>query len=314
MFELYASGNYSLSSLQKTIKFEFGQRLAKGYLERLLKNSFYIGLFIWEGKTYTGTHMPLITVEQFEQVQNVFRGRNKPKYRKHDFAFRGLLTCAYDNCLVTAEIKKAKYIYYRCTQYRGKCALPYFREEELGNRLGQILKDIHIPDDVFASLQSLLLADRNSQEATHKQQEGRLQERLALLRRRAEQIYLDKLDGRVSEELWRRKSAEWQQEEQRVLMAIQGLKKARPDSLLDGVRILELANKAYFLYLRQPPAEKAKLLKLVLSNCTVGATSIHPTYKKPFDLIFARAKNEEWCARRDSNSRPSASKFWGSKI
>src|SRR2546427_2241308 len=33
MFELYASGQYSLSSLQKAIKAEFGQRLAKGYLE-----------------------------------------------------------------------------------------------------------------------------------------------------------------------------------------------------------------------------------------------------------------------------------------
>src|SRR2546427_3111665 len=33
MFELYASGQYSLSSFQKAIKAEFGQRLAKGYLE-----------------------------------------------------------------------------------------------------------------------------------------------------------------------------------------------------------------------------------------------------------------------------------------
>jgi site-specific DNA recombinase len=308
MFELYASGQYSLSSLQKTIKAEFGQRLAKGYLERLLKNPFYTGLFVWEGKTYTGTHSPLITVDQFEQVQTVFRGHNKPKYRKHEFAFRGLLTCAYDNCLVTAEIKKAKYIYYRCTQHRGKCALPYFREEELGNRLGQILKDIQIPDEVCANLQSSLLADKHSHEATHKQQQERLQERLGLLRRRMEQIYLDKLDGRVPEELWLRKSAEWQQEEQQVLMAIEGLKRAGPERLLDGVRMLELANKAYFLYLKQPPAEKAKLLKLVLSNCSVDATSIYPTYRKPFDVIFARAKNEEWRARRDSNPRPSASK------
>src|ERR1700693_3302790 len=113
IYELYASGDYSLSSVQKAIKAEFGKRMAKGYLERLLKNPFYVGLFVWEGKSYTGTHTPLVSVDQFDQVQNVFRGRNKPKYRKHEFAYRGLLTCAYDNCLVTAEIKKSKYIYYR---------------------------------------------------------------------------------------------------------------------------------------------------------------------------------------------------------
>jgi hypothetical protein len=36
----------------------------------------------------------------------VFAGRNKPRYKKHDFAFRGLLTCAHDECSITAEIKK----------------------------------------------------------------------------------------------------------------------------------------------------------------------------------------------------------------
>jgi hypothetical protein len=48
-------------------------------------------------------------------------------------------------------------------------------------------------------------------------------------------------------------------------------------------------------------------LKMVLSNCTVDAVSVFPVYKKPFDLIFARGKNEEWCGWGDSNSRPRAS-------
>jgi hypothetical protein len=37
---------------------------------------------------------------------------------------------------LTAEIKKGKFIYYHCTGHRGKCELPYFREEDLGDRLG----------------------------------------------------------------------------------------------------------------------------------------------------------------------------------
>ena len=45
-----------------------------------------------------------------------------------------------------------------CTGYRGKCQLPYTREEVLGERLGQILKDIHIPDDVLVQLQDSLRA------------------------------------------------------------------------------------------------------------------------------------------------------------
>ena len=64
-------------------------------------------------------------------------------------------------------------------------------------------------------------------------------------------------------------------------MAIEGLKRAGPERLLDGVRVLELANKAYFLYLKQPPAEKAKLLKLVLSNCSVDDTAPIPHTGSP---------------------------------
>jgi hypothetical protein len=58
--------------------------------------------------------------------------------------------------------------------------------------------------------------------------------------------------------------------------------------MLDAVKILELANKAYFLYVKQSPSEKAKLLNLALSNCAIDVASVYPTYKKPFDVIFAQ--------------------------
>jgi site-specific DNA recombinase len=301
MFELYASGQHSLSSLRKALKTEFGRDLGKSYLDKLLKNPFYKGQFIWGGKLYPGSHPHLISGETFARVQDIFHGHNKPKYRKHHFAFRGLLTCAYDNCLVTAEIKKGKYTYYRCTGYHGKCDLPYFREEDLANRLGGVLKDIYIPDDVLAQLEKSLTTDKAARERALSHQRQQLQQRLATVRTRLDKAYIDKLEGKITEEFWGRKATEWQSEEQQIKMAMQGLEQIEPDRILDSVRILELANKAYFLYLKQTPAEKAKLLKMVLSNCSIDAVNIHPTYRKPFDLIFTRAKNEEWCGRVDSN-------------
>ena len=217
--------------------------------------------------------------------------------------FRGLLHCAYDNCLVTAELKKNKYTYYRCTGFRGKCSLPYFREEVFGDRLGQVLKDIFIPDEIFAQLERSLLADKGELDAQRQQQRERLQLRLAGVRNRLGHAYLDKLDGKITEEFWVRHSAGWQQEEQQILLAIQALKHANPDRIMNGVGILELANKAYFLCLKQSPAEKAKMLRIILSNCTIDSANVYPTYRKPFDLIF---KLKKWRARRDSNPRPSA--------
>ena len=44
------------------------------------------------------------------------------------------------------------------------------------------------------------------------------------------------------------------------------------------------------------PVERAKLLRMVLSNCAIDATSLYLTYRKPFDRVSQRAKTEEWCA------------------
>src|SRR3984957_1903014 len=228
MFELYASGRHSLSSLRQALLSEFGVRMAKSYLDRLLKNPFYMGQFRWEDKIYQGTHTPLISAQLFQEVQGMFRGRNKPKYRKHEFAFRGLLTCAYDNCKVTAEMKKGRYTYYRCTGFRGKCDLPYFREEELGGRLGQILRNIHIPDVVLGQLEKSLLNDKGREEAIRRQQKERSEQRLAIVRHRLDQAYQDKLDGKITDEFWERKAVEWQSEEQHAIAAIREVEASKP--------------------------------------------------------------------------------------
>src|SRR5258708_33189186 len=89
-------------------------------------------------------------------------------------------------------------------------------------------------------------------------------------------------------------------------MAIQGLSNAEAgDRALGAQRIFELANKGYSLYVSQNSIEKAKLLKMLFSNCSLDAVSVTPTYRKPFEMIFKRARLEEWTGRLASNYRPS---------
>ena len=118
------------------------------------------------------------------------------------------------------------------------------------------------------------------------------------------QAYADKLDGKIAEEFWQRQMGQWQAEEQQVKLAIDALKEQKTDCALNAQRTLELANVAYSLYLTQKPAEQAELLRKVLLNCSIDAVSVTPTYRKPFDMIFQRAKNEEWSGREDLNLRP----------
>ncbi|MDT8068598.1 MAG: zinc ribbon domain-containing protein [Terriglobia bacterium] len=221
-----------------------------------------------------------------------------------------MLTCAHDNSTVTAELKKGKYVYYRCSGYHGKCELPRFKEEQISEKLGEVLKNIHIPDEVLEKIENSLEREHARSRNTSAQQRGRLEQQLAAIRRRMDQAYSDKLDGKIPEEFWQRKMSDWHAEEQRIEMAIDALnEQTGTDRLLNAKRILELANKAYFLYLTRKPAEQAELLRKVLLNCSIDAVSIAPTYRKPFDVIFERAKNQEWSGREDLNLRPPDPEF-----
>ena len=145
--------------------------------------------------------------------------------------------------------------------------------------------------------------------ADRRQAQSSAAQRLTALRARMQQAYFDKLDGNIEPEFWSRLQRDWQQEEMRLeglLVALQA--PLEPQRLLDAERALELANKALPLYETQSCEDKGKLLKIVLSNCSTDGVSLWPVYRKPFDMIFNRAKTEEWCARRDSNSRPFGSK------
>ena len=118
-----------------------------------------------------------------------------------------------------------------------------------------------------------------------------MERELAALHVRMDAAYTDKLDGKITEEFWQRKQADWQTEELRIKSLVGGLEEDKSrERLLDVQRILELAKDAYFLYLTRKPAEQAELLRNVLLNCSIDAVSLYPTYRKPFDLIFNRAK------------------------
>jgi len=110
-------------------------------IHRILHTHFYYGYFEWGGKIYKGTYQPIINKSLFDEVQEVLNRNCKAPIKKgKPFKYRGLLQCVLCGCSVVGDevIKKLattgemkKYVYYHCTQGRGKCSLDSFKEEEL---------------------------------------------------------------------------------------------------------------------------------------------------------------------------------------
>ncbi len=296
-YELYAEGTYTLNTLRKELRKEFDKPPVRGRLHHILKDTTYIGLFPWRGETYQGKYVSLVSVQLYDAVQAVFSNRNRPKYRTQDIAFRGLMTCKHCGCAMTGERVKHKYVYYRCTGFRGKCPTPRFREADVANILGEVLRDIQIPEEVAASLGDSLVRDQERIRAEAAARKARLEKEAAVVQRRMDQAYKDKLDEKIAEDFWKRQMEQLQNEDLRIRGAISALKEPATQKLLSVARTFELAQKAHSMYLKQNPTEQAELLKLVLLNCAVDAASIYPEYKMPFDIIARRVKNQEWSGR-----------------
>jgi site-specific DNA recombinase len=170
--------------------------------------------------------------------------------------------------------------------------------------LGEVLKGLYIPDDVMARISNNLEHDQERMQKDADANREKLAQRLEAIRNRMSQAYTDKLDGKIAEDFWQRQMSQWQAEEQQVKLSMEGLAQLKGDRVLTAKRTLELANVAYSLYVTEKPAEQAELLKKVLLNCSIDAVSVSPTYRKPFDMIFERAKTKEWSGREDLNLRP----------
>jgi len=150
IFELYATGNYSLKDLRKfTISAGLfsrnGNKLSVSVIQNILQNPFYYGMFKYNGELWQGKHEPMITKKLFDKCQKVLANRARPQKRNiKEYAFRGLLICGECGCAITSETQKG-HNYYRCTKKRGACSQPYIREELLAEQISGEIQKVSLP-------------------------------------------------------------------------------------------------------------------------------------------------------------------------
>lgn len=102
---------------------------------------------------------------------------------------------------------------------------------------------------------------------------------------RLNKLYLDKLDGNITQEFWLEKHTQWNRELESIQGNLIGHEKSSVKYLEEGIKILELCTNAYSLYSLREPEEKVKMLKILLSNCTLKGGKVSYTYKEPFDIL-----------------------------
>jgi hypothetical protein len=156
---------------------------------------------------------------------------------------------------MTAEKKKGKYIYYRCTGFKGPCGNTYIREEKLSDLLGTTVKAVQIPPAVADRIATAIRDTDGRAEHERLETKQRLERRRRTVLAKLDRGYDDYVSGKISDEFWTRRSEQWEEERRTVEGDLTRLEQADGRLAVAGERILELAKKAEFLYKTQNPSE-----------------------------------------------------------
>ena len=320
MFELYATGRYTLHSLANWCK-ENGLRgnmnkpLVIASIQKNLQNIFYLGLMKWKGEVFEGKHELLISKKLFDKCQEVMAKRGKvQEVRKHNFAFLGLLKCASCGCSITAEKQKG-HNYYRCTRKKGPCQEKhYLREEALTEQITSYLQKVSLSRQDTEKVLAALDGEQEKAREELQGQVGALKTELVQIEIKLQKLLDVYLDDALTQQ-------EYAAKKRSLLSQKVSLSEKITDFETKGLSWLEPArefvkslNQAANLIQTDNLSELPTFLKNIGSNHILRNRQLIFSPKIPYNLVAEPAEAGKanltfprWCAGEDSNLHALAS-------
>jgi len=275
IFEMYATGNYSLRKIKKEMD-KLGLKsvsdspkpLSISMVDHTLRNPFYYGIMRIKGKLYPHKYPHLISKHLFDKAQEVKDNWHKKpfKYASKPFAFRGLIKCADCGCTITGETAKG-HKYYSCTNYHKKHDKKiYVKEEDLLKPIYKILKGIQLTDDKVEDLVDDLKQANKSENRFFTNSLQELRKDYDKLEKRISRLADDKYDGCITNDFYNKKFKEYEEKQIKLIAEMNLHNKADKEHYITANTILNLAQRAEKVFEGSEEAEKRQLLNFLLQN------------------------------------------------
>lgn len=310
MFEMYATGNYSLETIRKEVT-DLGLRSLKGFelskscIENILKDPFFCGTATSKKYKTTWTHIypRLITRELFDKCQDIRAGKNRKhsKFVSRDFIFKGLLSCQNCGCTMTPEIKNKKsgltFVYYSCTNAKGVCQRQYVPEKTLLKPVYEVLECFEgITEETQNTLVKELRESTEEEVVFHKAQINRIRTEYDQLKKKDDRLlemYLD-ADKSITKDIYDKKHQEYNDKIQLLNIELDEHTKADYDYQTTVATVLSVARRAKSIFESSEPHEKRAFLNYLLQNPTVNGKNLEFTMRSPFNLVLELASSPTW--------------------
>jgi hypothetical protein len=203
LLELFATGEYSLTAVQKEATNmgirgrQNGKPLSLSSMGNLLRCHFYYGVFLHKGEMHQGIHLPMISKKTFDEIQAALVKVGKPRTKRDQkgFLFLNFATCGRCGHCITGErhTKKSgrRYRYYRCT-YKNKRPHPedrsLIREDTFAEEVKRNVSLVTIPDEWKEKFLAKIELWQNEEVQARQRQVDRIKAALADLKSKIDRL------------------------------------------------------------------------------------------------------------------------------
>ena len=272
---------FKIATEQWGLRNRKGKQLALSTLYKILSDTFYYGLFEYpkgSGNWYQGKHPPVITIEEYDQIQTILGIKGAKREKTHSFAFSGLMRCGECGAMVTAEdrIKRQKngnvhtYVYYHCTKKKKpNCSQKYIEVKQLEKQITEKLESISIPSDFQKWVIEKSLAQENINIQDYQTIRERQQEAYGRCVLRMKRLIDMRTDEEISAEEFLKRKNELLQEKKRLREALDNSDKKKTVKHDPIEKLYSFAGKVLETFLKPNPHTRRAILASLGSNLTL---------------------------------------------
>lgn len=297
-FELYDTGNYSISSLCEELKNQgltnvHGNKLSKSYLHELLRNKFYIGIMVWCGKEFKGNFKPLIDEDLFYRVQHRLSSKTSPQASEKRFLtlLKGKARCSVCNSTIGWYEKKGRW-YGECKSQKGCPVRGTARQDRLEEEFQKYFEQLISPNPaIIAWVKKELKSTHYKEEELYNSKLSNLTNSYNRLDSQIKVLYEDRLDGRITPEIYDEKVKDKTKQKDEVSRLIGNLKNDNQKHISNGIRILDLTQEVASIFKEKSVEEQRILLSDIFSNITLNASHMEVEWRPETEIIRRAVKN-----------------------
>ena len=324
MFEMYATGHESLDSIlemthrmglmSKAFKDRDPKPITRNTVRDILTNKFYYG--IMENPDFDNPdndeyiEVPhiydhLIDQDLFDAVQiqlerKATQHAHPQKNGKIPFVFRGLIRCATCGNAISEErhYKKSNgktYNFLRCSHFNADCHQKMVNENVILNQLSdEVFSKLKIPASLLKNLKDDVRLHLEKEDELNTKMKKNIEVQLKELEHDEKNLLNLYIKGKLNDTVYQTKQTEIENDRTRLNKTAEkyiSIDKSMKEAL---EKIVDIAGHFNEIMQKADPAQKNKLLKLLLTDCFLKGDRLEYKIKKPFDTFMSNPKSKSW--------------------